>query len=122
MNRAARPLAWHLRLAPTLHCCCPASLTKPLTTRPPTSLQVGVISEPETLQVEITPADKFLVLASDGVWEFITNEEAVAIVGACETVEEACRQLVEEAHNRWLLEEEGVVDDITAVVVQLIHG
>jgi serine/threonine protein phosphatase PrpC len=83
---------------------------------------VGVSSEPDTLQLELTPADKFLVLGSDGIWEFITNAEAVAIVGACETVEEACRQLVEEAHNRWLVEEEGVVDDITAVVVQLIHG
>ncbi len=83
---------------------------------------MGVSSEPDTLQLELTPADKFLVLGSDGIWEFITNAEAVAIVGACETVEEACRQLVEEAHNRWLVEEEGVVDDITAVVVQLIHG
>ena len=28
-------------------------------------------------------------------------------------------QLVEEAHQRWLVEEDGVVDDITAVVVDL---
>jgi hypothetical protein len=30
-------------------------------------------------------------------------------------------QLVDEAHQRWLHEEEGVVDDITAVVVRLVH-
>jgi hypothetical protein len=30
-------------------------------------------------------------------------------------------QLVDEAHNRWLEEEDGVVDDITAVVVKLQH-
>jgi hypothetical protein len=30
-------------------------------------------------------------------------------------------QLVDEAYSRWLEEEEGVVDDITAVVVKLIH-
>jgi hypothetical protein len=29
--------------------------------------------------------------------------------------------LVDEAYSRWLEEEEGVVDDITAVVVKLIH-
>ncbi len=29
-----------------------------------------------------------------------------------------CVQLVDEAHQRWLVEEEGVVDDITAVVVR----
>jgi len=30
-------------------------------------------------------------------------------------------QLVDEAYQRWLVEEEGVVDDITAVVVKFIH-
>lgn len=30
-------------------------------------------------------------------------------------------QLVDEAYQRWLNEEEGVVDDITAVVVRLVH-
>jgi hypothetical protein len=30
-------------------------------------------------------------------------------------------QLVNEAHSRWLQEEEGVVDGITAVVVKLLH-
>lgn len=32
-----------------------------------------------------------------------------------------CLQLVDEAYQRWLTEEEGVVDDITAVVVRFIH-
>ena len=32
------------------------------------------------------------------------------------------QQLVEEANQRWLAEEDGVVDDITAVVVRLQHG
>lgn len=31
-------------------------------------------------------------------------------------------QLVDEAHKRWLSEEEGVVDDITAVVVRFVHA
>jgi hypothetical protein len=33
----------------------------------------------------------------------------------------AASQLVDEAYQRWLTEEEGVVDDITAVVVRFIH-
>lgn len=83
--------------------------------------QVGVSSEPDTTVMELTPADKFMVLASDGVWEFISSKEAVEIVDQFETAEEACRQLVDEAYQRWLTEEEGVVDDITAVVVKFIH-
>lgn len=34
-----------------------------------------------------------MILASDGVWEFIESQDAVDIVGNCETVEEGCRQV-----------------------------
>lgn len=37
--------------------------------------------------------DKFIVLASDGVWEFITSKEAVDIIAQYESAEEACRQV-----------------------------
>lgn len=83
--------------------------------------QVGVSSEPEHSVVELDPAHKFMILASDGVWEFISSKEAVEIVSSYDTVEESCRQLVDEAYQRWLTEEEGVVDDISAVVVRFIH-
>eukprot|EP00873_Tetraselmis_striata_P002259 jgi/Tetstr1/422523/TSEL_001284.t1 len=32
---------------------------------------VGVISEPGISVLELYPADQFIILASDGVWEFI---------------------------------------------------
>lgn len=83
--------------------------------------QVGVISEPDHTVIELTTSDRFMVLASDGVWEFISNQEAVDIVAGHDSAEEACRQLVDEAYQRWLNEEEGVVDDITAVVVRFTH-
>lgn len=83
--------------------------------------QVGVCSEPDHRHLSLGPADHFMVLASDGVWEFITSQEAVELVGAAGDVEDACRALVDEAYQRWLLEEEGVVDDITAVVVRFTH-
>jgi serine/threonine protein phosphatase PrpC len=35
---------------------------------------VGVSSEPEISTHEITKNDRFLILASDGIWEFISNE------------------------------------------------
>lgn len=43
--------------------------------------------------MELDPSHKFMILASDGVWEFITSKEAVEIVGQYDTVEEACRQV-----------------------------
>jgi len=35
---------------------------------------VGVSPEPEVLEFDISPDDKFIVIASDGVWEFLSNE------------------------------------------------
>lgn len=87
---------------------------------------VGVTSDPEVSAVDSvafgrrdTPS--FAVLASDGVWEFMTSDECVAFVAQCilsshMTPQEACDALVEEAYERWSAEED-VVDDITATVV-----
>ena len=37
--------------------------------------EAGVISEPEVLEFSISSEDAFIVIASDGIWEFINNEE-----------------------------------------------
>ncbi|KAF0709585.1 Aste57867_5810 [Aphanomyces stellatus] len=39
-----------------------------------------VLALPETQSHLVTDADKFLILGSDGVWDFLTNQEAVEIV------------------------------------------
>jgi len=44
------------------------------------SAKVGVISSPEISLYKISKNDKFLILASDGLWEFVSNEQAVQIV------------------------------------------
>ena len=36
---------------------------------------VGVSPEPEVRHFELEPDDKFIVIASDGVWEFLSNEQ-----------------------------------------------
>jgi serine/threonine protein phosphatase PrpC len=35
---------------------------------------VGVIPEPEVLIFDVDPKDEFMIMASDGVWEFITSQ------------------------------------------------
>ena len=44
--------------------------------------EVGVTADPEIVEADITDQDSVLILASDGVWEFISSEEAVLI---CQT-------------------------------------
>lgn len=41
---------------------------------------VGVIPEPEFFELVLNESDKFMVIASDGVWEFIDNDECVRLV------------------------------------------
>lgn len=36
--------------------------------------QVGVIADPEVFSFEMDENTKFIVVASDGVWEFLSNE------------------------------------------------
>ncbi len=36
---------------------------------------IGVIAEPEITSYSLTAMDKFLIIATDGVWEYIPNEK-----------------------------------------------
>ncbi len=36
---------------------------------------VGVIAEPEVTEFPLSENDKFLIMATDGVWEFMTSQE-----------------------------------------------
>ncbi len=43
---------------------------------------VGVICAPEVLEVSLGPDDAYMVLCSDGIYEFMSNDEIVALVHA----------------------------------------
>lgn len=78
----------------------------------------GVSSEVDCITTRRTPADRFIVVASDGVFEFIGNDEVAMIVSRCASVEDAAAALVRVAKQRWLAEE-NCSDDITAAVIKL---
>ena len=82
---------------------------------------VGVSAIPEVLEFMLGPHDRFVVIGSDGLWEFLSNEQVCEIVLPFyieNQPEAAANKLVREAHARWKHEEE-VVDDITVVVIFL---
>eukprot|EP00658_Telonema_sp_P-2_P032856 TRINITY_DN2422_c0_g1_i4.p1 TRINITY_DN2422_c0_g1~~TRINITY_DN2422_c0_g1_i4.p1 ORF type:complete len:449 (-),score=105.66 TRINITY_DN2422_c0_g1_i4:404-1750(-) len=80
--------------------------------------QYGVVSEPEITLHQTSDQDRVLILASDGVWEFITSQEAVDIVSEFpDDATQACSRLMLEATQRWRIEEGPYRDDITAIVV-----
>lgn len=47
---------------------------------PPPFTQSVISSEPETRTRVITERDRFLIFASSGLWELLTNQQAVEIV------------------------------------------
>eukprot|EP00898_Chlorokybus_atmophyticus_P004723 jgi/Chlat1/5251/Chrsp33S08963 len=70
------------------------------------------VGEPEIHDDVLTPQDEFLLLATDGLWDVISNQEAVNLVRDIQSPEEAAKRLVDEAYRR------GSADNITCVVVR----
>ncbi|KAL7543762.1 hypothetical protein ACHAXR_013060 [Thalassiosira sp. AJA248-18] len=78
--------------------------------------ELGVSSVPEMLTREITPEDKIIVLASDGVFEFLTNQSVIDICAKFTDPLEACRAVVAESYELWL-QYELRTDDITMICI-----
>jgi serine/threonine protein phosphatase PrpC len=76
---------------------------------------VGVTAEPEMLARELTSNDHILVIASDGIFEFLTNQEVIDVCVGCATPLQACEKLVKMAYDQWLVYENRT-DDITVIV------
>ncbi len=41
---------------------------------------VGIIAEPEIVERELHPQDRYLVLCSDGIHEFLENEQIIGMI------------------------------------------
>ncbi|XP_020112180.1 probable protein phosphatase 2C 11 [Ananas comosus] len=74
-------------------------------------LKPYVVAEPEIQEEDIEGMD-FLIIASDGLWNVVSNKDAVEIVQRINGAESAARKLIEEAYSR------GSSDNITCVVVR----
>ncbi|CAL5395733.1 unnamed protein product [Camellia sinensis] len=76
----------------------------------------GLISEPEITQRNITCRDRFVILATDGVWDVLSNREAVEVVSSTPEREESAKRLVLHAVCAWKRKKPGMaVDDISAI-------
>ncbi|CAK8567548.1 unnamed protein product [Lathyrus sativus] len=78
-------------------------------------LKPFVVAEPEIQEQKIDEETEVLVLASDGLWDVVQNDDAVSIARAEEAAEAAARKLTEAAFNR------GSADNITCIVVRFNH-
>jgi serine/threonine protein phosphatase PrpC len=77
---------------------------------------IGVFAEPEITEIEINSNMPFLIMASDGIWEFVSSQRAVDIVAGCKDPAEAAQALVSTAYKSWL-KKETRTDDISVAVL-----
>mmetsp|Transcript_18550 Transcript_18550/g.29120 ORF Transcript_18550/g.29120 Transcript_18550/m.29120 type:complete len:502 (-) Transcript_18550:7-1512(-) len=82
---------------------------------------IGVNGEPEILTKKVTKGDEIVVIASDGVFEFLTNQRMVDICAACDDPLHACTKLLEASYEQWL-NYELRTDDISCIVLFLQNG
>lgn len=82
--------------------------------------KVGVISTPEIKEKALSTVDRhFLVLGSDGLWEWLSVDEINQIVFPCyneNNVLKAVRLLTDNARKQWT-RMSNIIDDITVIVI-----
>ncbi|KAH9576446.1 hypothetical protein CY35_01G161700 [Sphagnum magellanicum] len=78
-------------------------------------LKQYVVADPEIQEDTIKEGVDFLVLASDGLWDVVSNQDAVSMVATIPDAEEAANKLTGEAFRR------GSADNITCVIVRFNH-
>ena len=79
--------------------------------------KVGVIPNPLFIEYTLDEKAKYMLICSDGIWEFIKNQEAMKIANSYYLKKDAyglCQDLTKIATENWL-KEDIVVDDITVV-------
>nr|KYP70350.1 putative protein phosphatase 2C 72 [Cajanus cajan] len=76
----------------------------------------GIIAIPDISFLTLTSKDQFIVLASDGVWDVLSNKEVSSIVWEVNSEREAARAVVEAATAAWKHKyPSSKVDDCTVV-------
>ncbi|XP_028759875.1 probable protein phosphatase 2C 35 isoform X2 [Neltuma alba] len=79
---------------------------------------IGVIAIPEVSIVRLTPNHPFFVVASDGVFEFLSSQTVVDMVASYADPRDACAAIAGESYKLWL-DHESRTDDITIIIVHI---
>ena len=84
--------------------------------------RLGVNAEPELLTMAISPKERLIVIASDGIFDVVSNQE---VIDLCfrhrDDPARACISLVDNSHKEWLLnddcdENEANYDNLTCII------
>lgn len=77
--------------------------------------KIGIHAEPEIVTADLTQNDEVMVIATDGVFEFLTNQNVIDICNECHDPLEACEKVVRASYEKWV-NYQSRTDDITVIV------
>ncbi|XP_047313239.1 probable protein phosphatase 2C 35 [Impatiens glandulifera] len=80
--------------------------------------KIGVVAVPEVSVIELKPNHQFFVIASDGVFEFLSSQIVSELVTRYPDSRDACSFIAGESCKIWL-ENENRTDDITIIIVHI---
>eukprot|EP00438_Fugacium_kawagutii_P027834 Skav201807 [mRNA] locus=scaffold1071:134174:135268:+ [translate_table: standard] len=63
--------------------------------------QHGITAEPDIVTWNVRHAEGYVLVASDGVWDFLSCEEVLGCLAKGGTLEEATTKLLQAAKERW---------------------
>ncbi|KAI9216669.1 phosphatase 2C-like domain-containing protein [Blastocladiella britannica] len=79
------------------------------------SMKDLVVGNPYTTEIEITADDEFLILACDGVWDVMSDQEAVNLLLGLDDPRAAAELLVQQALENMS------TDNLSVIVVRFVH-
>lgn len=79
--------------------------------------KLGVICEPEVKILDLTPRHKFVLLASDGLWDALSVEDAAQIIGKHGNAQMAATDVTEKGIKK--LYEIDSFDNTSTIVIKL---
>lgn len=84
-------------------------------------LRAGVVPTPFINSIELETNAGRIVMATDGVWDVLSDTQVADLVGSIKSAQEAAEELEREARRRWIGDmpfiDEAKVDDITCMII-----
>ncbi|KAK9914888.1 hypothetical protein WJX75_001932 [Coccomyxa subellipsoidea] len=71
-----------------------------------------VVATPDVREEMLTTQDEIMILASDGLWDVLSNQEAINLIKDIQDAEKAAKKLTDEAYGR------GSNDNISCIVLR----